>query len=217
MWNLWKYSCRITRTIVTLTEVAKGEARSLHVYMQQPAYSSYKYNGLKWGCLRRRSAVACLLGLPIRILPEAWMSVSWECCVCWQVEVSAKGRLLVQKSPIEWVCVQVWFWNLNNEATKARVRLLRHNVASACELAELIFVAVYLVLAVHQFWFGLVMAWTPSLREQKTSLLRDDTWSRFVFAYWHFEVACESRLQRPRIRKKFRGSDAMIEGVLISP
>ena len=31
--------------------------------------------------LKRRSAVARLLGLRVRIPPGAWMSVCWECCV----------------------------------------------------------------------------------------------------------------------------------------
>jgi hypothetical protein len=44
--------------------------------------------------LRRGSAHARLLGLWVRILS----SVS---VVCWQVEVSATGRLLVQRSPAE--------------------------------------------------------------------------------------------------------------------
>ena len=39
---------------------------------------------------RRRSAAACLLGLRVRVLLEACMSVSYECCV-----FSATGRSLV--------------------------------------------------------------------------------------------------------------------------
>ena len=48
--------------------------------------------------LRRGSAANRMLGLRVRILPEAWMSVFWECC---QVEFSAKVRMLVQRSPTE--------------------------------------------------------------------------------------------------------------------
>jgi hypothetical protein len=37
---------------------------------------------LKWPrALRRRTAAACLLGLRVRIPPEAWTSVSCECCM----------------------------------------------------------------------------------------------------------------------------------------
>jgi hypothetical protein len=132
-------------------------------------------------------------------------------CVRCQVEVPAKGRPLVQKSPIEWMCVRVWSWNLNNEAAKARVRLFAPQekkyeiVSCACDLAELISFVVYMVSAVHHFLFRLVMVWTPSVRDQRPSIFRDVTWSRFVFVYRHFEVAYQSRLQRPRIRKKFRG------------
>ena len=46
--------------------------------------------------LWRGSAAARLLGLRVRITPGAWMFV---CCVCCQVEVSATGRFLVQRSP----------------------------------------------------------------------------------------------------------------------
>jgi len=42
------------------------------------------------------SAAAPLLGLWLRIPPEAWMSVSFECC---QAEVSSMSWSLVQKSP----------------------------------------------------------------------------------------------------------------------
>ena len=48
--------------------------------------------------LRRRSAAARLLGLRVRIPPGAWMSVS---CECYEVELSASGWSLVQRSPTE--------------------------------------------------------------------------------------------------------------------
>ena len=51
--------------------------------------------------LRRGSAAACLLGLRVRIPPGVRISVSGECYVCCQVEVSEKGRSLVQSSPTE--------------------------------------------------------------------------------------------------------------------
>ena len=49
--------------------------------------------------LRRRSAAARLLGLWVRIPPGAWMSV--VSVVCCQVEVSATGWSLVQRSPTD--------------------------------------------------------------------------------------------------------------------
>jgi hypothetical protein len=48
--------------------------------------------------LRRRFAAIRLLRLRVRILPVTWMPVSCECC---QVEVSASGWSLVQRSPTE--------------------------------------------------------------------------------------------------------------------
>jgi hypothetical protein len=57
-------------------------------------------------CLRRGFGAARLLGLRVRISQGAWMSVSCECCVCCQVEVSATDGFLVQSSPTEWrVCL----------------------------------------------------------------------------------------------------------------
>jgi hypothetical protein len=44
------------------------------------------------------SAAAGLLGLWVRIPPGAWMSVCYECC---EVEISATGWSLVQRSPTE--------------------------------------------------------------------------------------------------------------------
>jgi hypothetical protein len=49
--------------------------------------------------LRRGSAAARLLGLRVRIPPRAWMFV--VSVVRFQVEVSASGRSLVQRSPTE--------------------------------------------------------------------------------------------------------------------
>jgi len=49
--------------------------------------------------LRRGSTAACLLRLWVRIPPQAWTSVCYECCVCCQVEVSATGLSLVQRNP----------------------------------------------------------------------------------------------------------------------
>jgi hypothetical protein len=57
--------------------------------------------------LRRRSAAERLLGPRLRIPPGAWMFVF--CARLWcQVEVSATGRSLVQRSPTECgVCLSV--------------------------------------------------------------------------------------------------------------
>jgi hypothetical protein len=67
--------------------------------------------------LRCGSAASRLLGLWIRILPVAWMSVSCD-AVCCQVHFSVSGWSLVEKSPTECVvcvCVCVWSWSLDNE------------------------------------------------------------------------------------------------------
>ena len=56
--------------------------------------------------LRRECVAACLLGLRVRIPPEAGTSV----CCDFQIKVSAMGRSLVQRSPMEYgvrVCVCV--------------------------------------------------------------------------------------------------------------
>jgi hypothetical protein len=66
--------------------------------------------------LRRESGAARLLGLRVWISPEAWMSVSCECCVFCQVEVSATERFLVQRSPNECsVCVCVCYCDLGQQ------------------------------------------------------------------------------------------------------
>jgi hypothetical protein len=77
-------------------------------------WASYKctIHNHKWPrCLRRGSAAAGALGLRVRIASVAWMSlVSVVCC---QVEVSALGLSLVQRSRTE--CgVWVWSWSLDN-------------------------------------------------------------------------------------------------------
>jgi hypothetical protein len=57
--------------------------------------------------LRRRTAASCLLELQIRIPTRSWISV--VSVVCCQVEVSASGWSLVQRSPTECgVSNRVW-------------------------------------------------------------------------------------------------------------
>ena len=55
-------------------EVAQEERR-----LQTPYFVLYRS---QWPhSLRRGSATACLLELWVRIPPEAWMSVPYECCI----------------------------------------------------------------------------------------------------------------------------------------
>jgi hypothetical protein len=56
--------------------------------------------------------------------PAGGMDVSLVSVVCFQVEVSATGWSLVQRSPTEW-CVWVWSWNLDNEEALAHWGLFR--------------------------------------------------------------------------------------------
>jgi len=59
----------------------------------------------QWPCgLKRRSAAAHLLSFWVRIPAGAWMFV--VSALCCQVEVSASGWSLVQRSPTDW-CVAV--------------------------------------------------------------------------------------------------------------
>jgi len=55
--------------------------------------------------LRRGSAAVRLLGLRVRILLEAWISV--VSVLYYQVEVSATSRSFVQRSPTKNVCLCV--------------------------------------------------------------------------------------------------------------
>jgi len=75
--------------------------------------------------LRLGSAAACLLGLLVRIPPEAWMSVSHEWCVLF-------GRVLIDGptprpvySDRVW-CVWMWSWILVIEEALVHSRLLHH-------------------------------------------------------------------------------------------
>ena len=68
--------------------------------------------------LRRGSAAASLLGLWVRILPEAGMSVAFECCL-----LSDRGlcvELITRPEEFYRVsCVWVWSWSLDNEEALA--------------------------------------------------------------------------------------------------
>jgi len=51
--------------------------------------------------LKRGCAAALLLGLRVRILPGALMSVSSDCCVLSGTDLYTFGRSLFQRSPTE--------------------------------------------------------------------------------------------------------------------
>ena len=71
--------------------------------------------------LRLLSAAARLPRLWVRIPPGAWMSVV-ECCVCFQVEVSATSWSLVQRSTTDCgASLCVYSRNLMNEEALARI------------------------------------------------------------------------------------------------
>jgi len=72
--------------------------------------------------LSRGSAVARLLGLWVRIPPDAWMSVCCECCVLSlrRADHSYRGILLILR--VSWV----WSWCLDNEEALAHLGLLLH-------------------------------------------------------------------------------------------
>jgi len=74
--------------------------------------------------LRSESAVAYLLALWFRTPPWAWMSV--VSVVCCQIEVSASGWSLVQRSLLTLVHNCVWSRNLVHEELLASWGLLRH-------------------------------------------------------------------------------------------
>jgi len=75
--------------------------------------------------LRRGPAAAGLVGLWVRIPPEAWLLVFCDCCVL-------SGRFLCfglitrpELSFRVW-CVWVWSWSIDNEEARAHWGLLRH-------------------------------------------------------------------------------------------
>ena len=72
-----------------------------HMWMQSQYILKHCHHRGRSQWLRRGSAAARWLGLRVRIPPGSWMSVSCECCVSCQVEVSASGWSLVQRRPTE--------------------------------------------------------------------------------------------------------------------
>ena len=57
--------------------------------------------------VRRGACGRSLAGIKGSNPAGAWMPVSCECFVCCEVQVSARGRSLVQRSPIDCACVCV--------------------------------------------------------------------------------------------------------------
>ena len=88
--------CEQFRHIFSILMGIPTRQRVLSPFMELHTYPCRS----RWSrVLRRGSAAACWLGLKVRIPLGTWMSVvSVECC---QVEVSASGSPLVQRSPTE--------------------------------------------------------------------------------------------------------------------
>jgi hypothetical protein len=63
--------------------------------------------------LRRGSAAARLLGLSVRIPPEAWMSVSFNCCVLSGRDLCV-GLISRPEESDRVLCVWVWSLSLDN-------------------------------------------------------------------------------------------------------
>jgi hypothetical protein len=100
-----KHSHKTCRCKTLLLHNDKVQSVCLSVLMTKGDQIFRGYDHKRWRSqslrrLRRGSAAARLLGLRVRILPGACMSVPCE-CVCCQVWVSASGRSLVQRSLTE--------------------------------------------------------------------------------------------------------------------
>ena len=85
--------------------------------------------------LGRKSVVASMQGLRVRIPPGAWMSI--VNAVCCQVEISVTGRSFVQGSSIECVCVSLTVIRrsrnpryLNRKVEAARLKKNKRSVGS---------------------------------------------------------------------------------------
>jgi hypothetical protein len=85
--------------------------------------------------LRRGCAAARLLGLRVRMPPEAWMSVSCECCVSSGRDV-CDGIITRPEEPYQVWCVWVWSWRLDNEKALAHWGLLRNGKINYTEFRE---------------------------------------------------------------------------------
>ena len=81
--------CHPTMVFINYAELTSDSARYLQK-VRLLSYAVWQANTNSCG-LRSGSAAAHLLGLEVRIPPRVWMFVCCECCVRYQVEVSASG------------------------------------------------------------------------------------------------------------------------------
>jgi hypothetical protein len=90
--HTFRFEGNILRGFVTgrLTDGQAGIIHVVFIFTCLPRWSRG---------LRLKSAASRLLGLRVRIPPGAWMSIFCE-FVCFQVDVSATNRSLVQRSPL---------------------------------------------------------------------------------------------------------------------
>ena len=102
----------VTSSLVFMFSTNKHNFINIHRNLRQSQWP---------GGLRRGFAVARLLGPRVRIPPEAWMSVSWECCL------RSRGKLcdgLI--THLGEFCVRVWSSSLDNVEAPAHLGLLHH-------------------------------------------------------------------------------------------
>ena len=116
----------------TISFVKTGTAKAINFHPQSPHSCQSQWPS----GLRHVSAAVGLLGLRVRILPGAWMSLSCECCV-----LSSRGLCVGVITPPEetyrvWY-VWMWSWNLSNEEALAHWGLSSPFLLSLTNLSKI--------------------------------------------------------------------------------
>jgi hypothetical protein len=101
--------------------------------------------------LRGGSESALLLGLQVRIPPETWMPVSWECCVLPSKSLCDGPITRPEESHRAW-CVRVWSWSLGHEEALAHYGLSNHRgkwggmkSVNPCKFRKRIYIYIFII------------------------------------------------------------------------
>jgi hypothetical protein len=101
-----------------------------------------------------------------------WMSVSCECCMCCQVEVSATTRSLINRSLPTVICHYVWPRNLQNKAVLVSVGLLRQREKEReKEKKSFIILTIWCRVSCQQRRISLHIAWCAAIIFTRNAIL----------------------------------------------
>jgi hypothetical protein len=125
---LWKWRQEVPAKCCYRCDTSRPQTQFSQMFkhqMSQTLFNHGDYSTQQYYELIRNYMIHILLGLLVRILPGAWMSVSCKCCVLLGRSICIGTVTRPEESYQVW-CVWVWSWSVGNKEALAQQGLLHH-------------------------------------------------------------------------------------------